>query len=514
MALDTARGMTAIVIGGGHNGLTAAATLAGQGARVTVLERAAEPGGMMVAGDGSGAAHLIWNLRPAALSALGTDAAALGLGAPLPTVALDPDGRHVVIEGDEARLAGGEPHPEAEPYRALRQRLRRFARVLAPLVLGPPPRLGEGWLTRSGLADLRGLGRLGLDLRRLGRADMQEFLRIVLSNVSDVVLEHLSDGPLAASLAFDGVLGARAGPRSPGTVLSLLYRHLQGGERRRPEGGMAALARRMAEAASARGVEIRCGTEVTGLTVEHDRVTGVRTATGETLAADIVLSSLGARPTLTLAGPEHFDAEVCRRIRNIRAEGTTAHLDITLAEPPRIPGLEEQLPGARLLFAPSILAMERAFNPIKYGQRPEAPMIEALVHRAENGGDRLSAVVQYVPREPVCGWSPAARKSLAETAIATIESYCPGFAGLVRETALLTPADIEARTGAPGGHWHHGEFAADQLLTVRPVNGMAQYRTGLPGLYLCGAGVHPGGDITGLPGRNAALVALSERVPA
>jgi phytoene dehydrogenase-like protein len=251
---------------------------------------------------------------------------------------------------------------------------------------------------------------------------------------------------------------------------------------------------------------------VAGLVVEDDRVRGVRLASGETVEADLVLSSLGAGPTLALAGAEHFDAEVCRRVRGIRAEGTTARLDLTLAGPPRIAGLDGAQLQARLLIAPSIEAMERAFNPVKYGRIPEAPIVEALVE-AEADGARISAVVQYVPHTPEGGWTEAARAALTESVIAAFERHAPGFRELVRGSTLMTPADIAARTGAPGGHWHHGEFSMDQMLTVRPVNGMAQYRTGLPGLYLCGAGAHPAGDITGLPGRNAALAAAADGVP-
>ncbi|HUF86248.1 MAG TPA: NAD(P)/FAD-dependent oxidoreductase [Thermohalobaculum sp.] len=503
--------MTAVVIGAGHNGLTAAAMLAGRGARVTVLERAAGPGGMM-AGDGIELAHLVWNLHPAALAAFGVDAGALRLGPPLPTVALDAGGRHVVIEGAEARLSDGAQHPEAEAYRALVARLRRFARVLAPLAAAAPPLLGARWLDRAGIADLAGLARTGLGLRRLGRAEMREFLRIALSNVADVVLDRLADGPLAASLAFDGVLGAKAGPRAPGTVLPLIYRQLQGGERRRPRGGMAVLAQRLAEAAGRRGAAIRYGVEATGLAVERDRVRGVLTAGGETVPADLVLSSLGARPTLMLAGPGHFDAEPCRRIRSIRAEGTAARLDLALSAVPRVAGLDARHLVGRLLLAPSVTAIEGAFNPVKYGRPSPEPVIEALIEAGE--APRVSAVVQYVPHSPPGGWTDDARAALTASVIAAFERHAPGFAGLVRGSTLLTPADIEARTGAPGGHWHHGEFSPDQMLTLRPVNGMARYRTGLPGLYLCGAGAHPGGDITGLPGRNAALAALADGVPA
>ncbi len=499
MALDRNRGCAAAVIGAGVNGLVAAAALARRGWPVTVLERAPVPGGMATgAGGPVELAQFVRGPHAAVLAELGLSRDDLRLGPPLPTVALDPAGRHVVVAPGRLRFADGTPHPDAAAFAALTDRLARFGRVLAPLLATAPPRLG-GWRSRAAVAQLSRLGRLGFDLRRLGARDMREFLRIALSNVADVILDAVPDGPASGALALDAVLGCRMGPRSPGTVVTLLYRTMQG-VLHRPEGGMAALAARLAAAAEARGAELRCRAEVAGIEVEADRVAGLALADGGRVAATTVLSSLGALPTLRLAGPEHFDAETCRRVRKIRAEGVTARIEIPLGRRPNVPGLGPSLQAARFVLAPSVDAVERAFDPVKYGAASRVPVIEASLTGTAQGAS-LSATVQYVP-------GGANRAEVARAVLAALAPVMPGLepAG---EPVVMTPADIERATGAPGGHWHHGEIALDQLLTLRPANGLAQYATGLPGLYLCGAGAHPGGDVTGLPGRNAALAALA-----
>ncbi len=167
--------------------------------------------------------------------------------------------------------------------------------------------------------------------------------------------------------------------------------------------------------------------------------------------------------------------------------------------------------AGRLLIAPDPDYVERAFNPAKYGELPTAPTIEMVL--SEVGDAKvLSAVVHFVPYAPEGGWTETTRAALEATILDTIEAYVPGLRDLVQASQLLTPTDIEEMTGAPGGHWHHAEMGIDQILTVRPVNQMAHYRFGVPGLYLCGAAAHPGGDVTGVPGRNSAMQLLKDGV--
>ena len=543
----------AIVIGAGHNGLTAAATLARKGKRVCVLERNEQVGGMMTEGTltpGVSAprmAHLLYNLNA-------TVARELGLGgriplrtAKLPTVSLSPDGLHTVIEDGQARLSDGTAHPQAEVFAALHARLIRFAGLLARLANQTPPKLDGGLGNAGTLSELSVLARLGLDLKLMGKKEMQEFLRVTLSNVHDLLVDELGDGPLAGAMAADAVRGAFAGPRSPGTVFSLMYRlgspkppgsartaagpgngggNSPGNGRGNSGGsadpvlpldGMAAVSEAFARAARDAGADIRCGQGVTQVQVDDaDRVTGVTLDNGQTLTAPLVLSSAGPLQTMQMAGPDHFDIEAVRRLRNLRNKGTTAKINLLLSGTPAFTGLSEELTAGRLLIAPSSTYVERAFNPAKYDAMPTAPVVEMVLPGLSGapGGDAgsgqqvLSAIVNFVPPAPTKGWRATERKALLKALLSTLEAYAPGIGKLVTASEVIAPDDIAAKTGAPGGHWHHLEMGLDQILTLRPTNGTAHYAFGPQGLFLCAASAHPGGDITGAPGRNSALQAL------
>ena len=210
---------------------------------------------------------------------------------------------------------------------------------------------------------------------------------------------------------------------------------------------------------------------------------------------------------MQMAGVAHFDIETLRRARHMRAKGSAAKVNLTLVARPVFKDLPEALHGARLLVAPSVADVERAFNPAKYGDLPKAPVLEAVLD-----GDRLSVIASHVPTEPEHGWTQSARAELAKTVVATLDAYAPGLKALVSDSEVLTPADIQRLTGAPGGHWHHAEMGLDQVLTLRPIAGQARYRLAVEGLYLCGASAHPGGDVTGLPGRNSAAQLMADGV--
>lgn len=506
-----------IVIGAGANGLTAAAVLAAKGRRVRVLERAERLGGMarnteLAEGvHGPEMAHLLYNLSPKVAKELSLKSA-LKLHA-LADVALAEDGAHAVFDGDSVRLAGGAAHPEAEAFLALHRRLCRFAGLLGQLADRTPPEIAGGI---AGLSDLGALGRLGLDLKRMGKAEMREFLRILLSNVYDLLLEDLGDGPLAGMLAADAVRGAHMGPRSPGTVFSLMYRLGQGGRAHLPEGGMGAVTEALAEAARRKGADIRTGCAVAAVLTEGDTVRGVRLEDGSEIAASCVVSSLAAPVSMHLAGVANYDIEAARRLRHMRARGNVAKVNLVLGALPEVPGLSRAEMAGRLVVAGSVTAVERAFNPVKYGEMSEAPVIEAVIPTltdrslARDGRHVLSANVQFVPYDPAGGWTEHLRETLRARVTARLDAVLPGLSGRVEAAEILTPADIEARIGAPGGHWHHGELSLDQLLTVRPVNGLARYRFGPRGYYLCGASAHPGGDVSGAAGRNAARQVLKD----
>lgn len=507
----------AIIVGGGHNGLTAAATLARKGKRVCVVERLASLGGMMASSDPEHPdapprlAHLLHNINPRVEREIGLRLQTK----PMSTVALSVDGEHVQIDGNRATLMDGTAHPQALKFAALHDRLCRYAGLLARLATQSPPKLRGSWTEPETFGELMGLARLGLGIRGMGQTEMREFLRVVLTNVHDLMVDELGDGLLAGAMSSDAVRGAFSGPKAPGTLFSLLYRlGNTGGEVRVPEGGMNAVVRAFSDAATRAGCVIKLAQGVKRVLVEGDRVQGVELDDGTMLEAKTVLSSLGPLATMQLAGLAHFDVETARRAKKMRAKGSVAKLNATLSALPAFDGLPTTLHGARLLVAPSSTYVERAFNPVKYGESSVEPCLELFFPNAHQSDQpqTLSANVSFVPHTPAQegAWTSALKDEVVARVMAVLERLAPGIGGLVKQSELLTPADIEAETGSLGGHWHHAEMGIDQILTVRPINGMAHYNCGVVGLYLCGASAHPGGDITGAPGRNSALQALKD----
>lgn len=515
--MSTIRTFDNIVIGGGLNGLVAAGVLARAGQSVCLLERAAHLGGMAAPGA-SGAprmAHLLYNLSPVVRRDLGLGARDWPFEtAALPTVALSEDGRHVVTQGASARFADGSPHPDAAAFAALHERLTGYAALLRHLAEAAPPGGDAAILSSARLKEVLRLGRVGLGLRRMGKPEMRRFLQILLSNAYDLILDDIPDGPLAGLMAADAVRGAAAGPRAPGTVFGLLYRMGHGGGASLPMGGMTAVIDAFSGAAGRAGAVIKTGCGVARILTDQDRVTGVITDRGQTLHTTRVLSSGGARMTAEMAGLAHFDIEATRRLRHIRARGTVAKINLTLDALPTIPGLPDDLLSARLVIAPTASYVEEAFNPSKYRETSPHPVIEALLpgqtDPAQRGaqGHALSLIVNYAPVDLAGGWDDPARAALLQTTLNTLTRYAPGLSDLVTGAEVIPPDQIEAETGAPGGHWHHAEMSLDQLLALRPAIGIGRYGMGPSGLFLCGASAHPGGDLMGLAGRNAAHAAL------
>ena len=507
----------AVVVGGGHNGLACAALLSKAGLKVLVLEAGGSAGGMarnLALADGFRVpelAHLLYLLHPEVEAELNLFRHGLRLAdSDLPTVALGPGRPPLLLPSDPAK-AEGLMAADLEAWTGLRERLLRFARTLAPFRVKAPPRLGSG----SG-ADWRSLAQLGWAIRSLGRDEMREFLRIVLMNVADLVEDELQDPLLQGAVAFDGVLGTGYGPRAPGTVLPLLYRLAGSAAGRQgavalPQGGMGAVGAAFARAAEAAGAVLRFDAAVLQVAVEDGRAAGVVLGDGERIEAPVVVSSLDPkRSFLDLVGPRHLDTGFVRRVRNIRARGAAAKLNLALDGLPEAPGLTRRHLAGRIVVAPSVAAIERAADAVKYGRHSETPVLEVVIpsladpELAPPGRHVLSAVVQYAPPTTAGGTSAAVRQGFAELALATLENVMPGLRRLVRAQELLLPEDIQSRTGASGGHWHHGELAIDQMLMLRPVPGAQNYATPIDGFYLCGAGCHPGGGIMGAAGMNAA----------
>ena len=504
-----------IIVGAGHNGMVCAAYLAQGGRRVLVLEAAEAPGGLAAdrefhPGFHASVAHSIGHFSSKVARDLRLKVH--GFGAPqrrLPLVGLRPSGEHLVLE--EGSLTGASAE-DAAAYGEYLRCLGRFADALKPFWLKAMPRIGN-----ASLADLTTFGRIGLNLRRMGKEDFREFLRVAALPARDLMDERFADGVLKAVLSWDGLIGAKLAPRSPnGAVLCMLYRMAEASRgimHDIPLGGAAGLIGALRRSAEALGAEIRCAAPVRRILVEGDAeglaAKGVELADGERLEAEQVVSATDPKRTfLELVGARHLDIGFSNRIRRLRCDGYVAKLHLALDGRPEFDGLAQ--PAGRLIAAPDLDAIEFAFDDAKHGELPAQPVMEIVVPSladaslAPSGQHVLSAHVLYVPYRLKGGWTDAARDLMRERAIDRLGQYAPRIREQIIHSEFLTPEDLERNCRVTGGHWHHAEFALDQMLMMRPTYEAAQYRTPLPGLYLCGAGCHPGGDLTGAPGHNAA----------
>lgn len=507
-----------LVIGGGHNGLACAAYLARAGREVTVLEAAPRAGGMAATrefapGFRASCAHLLYLLDDAIVSDLSLGSHGLSIAAEnLETFALDPGGQHLAI--NHHRIEGdGLPETDREAWPEYRRIMSKFAAFIGKLNRQQPPRI------RDSKADLYALGRMALGLRLMGRDDMREFLRIAGINMHDVLEERFESPLLKGALCLDAVLGCFSGPRSNNTVFTALHR-MSGnnggpaGALSVPAGGMGSVSQALANAAAAAGAEIRTGCRVKRILSDGLSVIGVELDSGETVNAGTIVSNADPKTTLLgLLGARHLETDVGWRVHNFRSRGNAAKLHLALEGLPTFTGLAADRSGQRLLIAPSPEYVDRAFNHCKYGEFSRSPAMEITIPTVHDdalapaGKHVLSAVVQYAPYSLKGGWA-AGREAFLGAVMDTLAAYAPDIREKTLAAELLTPEDLEREFGAAGGHWHHGELSLDQFLMLRPVPGAAQYRMPVDGLYLCGAGCHPGGGVMGSAGRNAAEAVL------
>ena len=522
----------AVVIGGGHNGLVAAAYLGKAGLRTVVLERRMTVGGAAATSElAPGArvptlAHTVGRLRPSVVRDLDLKRHGLSLVGPeVRAFAPGAGGDAIVLWSDVARTAEGlraRSAADADAYASFDGLVRALSGFLGEIAGRTPPDIES-----PGLGDaLAGL-QLGRTFRGLGRDNGRTITRVLPMAIADFVAESFETDALQAAIAWRGVQYTSMGPWSAGTTAVLLTDSAgndggAAGQTVFARGGPGALAAALEGAVREAGVEIRTDAEVSAVTSHDGRATGVVLAGGEEVTARAVVAGIDPKRLLTgLADPVAIGPSLLWRAGNIRTPGTVAKVNLVLSGLPVFPSAagDPRLLRGRILIAPGIDAMERAHDAAKFGRYSDAPMMEAtipsladpsLVEGAAPGTQVMSVIVQATPyslRDK--SWDDA-RDAFGDLVVRTLDSYAPGLAGLVTARQVLTPPDLERDYGLTGGHPMHGEHGLDQFFLWRPLLGHARYRIGLDGLYLAGAGAHPGGGITGQNGQNAAREIASD----
>jgi phytoene dehydrogenase-like protein len=477
-----------IIVGGGHNGLVAACYLAKGGLKTVVLERRESVGG------GAELDHATGPFSAQVIADLGLR---LELITPkVRVLALSDDGRSLSIYNNDVGATVKEIErfsaKDAKTYPEFVESFSRIGRVLAPLLTMTPPSIDK-----PSKGDVWQLGKVGLAFRGLGKKDEYRLLRWGPMAVADLVSEWFETELLRATVAARGIYGAFAGPWSAGTSLGLLWQAAMDGSAIGSsvsvKGGLAQL---LADGAKGAGAEIRTSTEVT-------RIEGgkVILRDGEEVEARAIVSNADPRTTfLKLVDPVELDPNFLLKMRNYRAPGVVAMIKLKLSGTPSFRGVdsEEKLAG-RIHIGPEIDYLERAFDASKYGEFSREPYLDISID------DKVMSIhAQFAPYKLKEGDWNTRREEFADVVVDRISHYSPNIKDLIVDRQVITPVDLEETYGLSGGHIHHGEQTLDQFFTFRPLIGWAQYRTPVERLYLCGAGTHPGGGLTGLPGANAA----------
>ena len=516
-----------IVVGGGHNGLVCACYLAKAGLRVRVLERSAIVGGAAVTEEfhpgfrNSTGSYTVGLLAPDVIRDLRLKSHGLRF-VPRPVANFLPhsDTESLTVFNDDSRTAREFARFSASDARALagfRAMVHEIGGVVRRQMDRTPPNIG------GGIGDMLNAGLAALDVKGLAMPRRRDLAEVFLKSAGDLLDGLFENQHIKAALAFDAVVGNFASPYASGTAYGLLHHafgELDGvpGAWGHAIGGMGAITQAMLAEARILGVEVETNAEVTRVVVERGRAVGVTLAdgtsrTGGSIAANLAPKTLYAH----LVEDTHLDDEFLQRVRAIRTESATLRINVALSELPNFtckPGNEMQdHHGAGIVIGPTLAYMEQAYLDARRGAWSDAPVIEMLIPStvddslARPGQHVASLFCQHFPRDRE--WDTH-REAAADTVFAAIDRFAPNFSSAVIAREILTPADLETRFGLPGGDIFHGAMTLDQLWVNRPVMGYAAYRGPIQGLYHCGAGAHPGGGVTGLPGRNAAREILRD----
>jgi len=521
-----------IVIGAGHNGLVTAGTLAKAGRRVLVLEARDVVGGAAVTeelfpgyrvspcADGAG------YLAPEVVRDLKLESHGLEI-VPTDPVAWSPqpDGTHLTFWRDTARTAKEIERfsaADAQAYPRFVALMQKLAGVVGGLARITPPDIPEvSW------KDLPPLLKLAGPVRAMGRAHVADLLRILPMPVSDLLNEFFESDAVKAAIATNAVRDITWGPKEAGTAYTLLYYWALSGtglfrSAGVVRGGMGGLTGALAAAARGFGAEIRTGAPVSRVVVKERRATGVVLEGGEEIAAGVVVSNANLRSTFfEMLDPTRLDPTFVKHVQNVKYRGSAARIHLAVRGLPEFTALkdsdgDELLRGA-IQIAPTMDAIQRAYDATKYGEFSSRPVLDVLIPTlsdptlAPEGHHVLSITAKFAPYALRGESWEDRREAFTDRVIDVLAEYAPKIRDQIVHRHTRVPPDLESGFGLPGGNGNHGEMTLDQFFHMRPIPGHADYGTPYAGLYLCGAATHPGGGVTGIPGQNAAREILKRK---
>ncbi len=524
-----ARTYDAIVVGGGHNGLVTAGYLARAGRSVLVLERRYLVGGACVTEEilpgyqASTTSYCCTLLRPEIIRDLELRRHGFDI-VPCP-VSFTPfaDSRHLLLgmgENEDAAAIARFSPKDAAAYPRFGAAMSRLAEFIRPTLAETPPDIA-----RPGLGGLLELLRLGRRFLTLPGADRALLVKVMTMSAADLLDEWFESPQLKASIAAGGTIGVYGSPRTPGTAFPLLH-YYEGGTMGAPglwgfvRGGMGGITRAMAAAARAHGAEIRTGAAVERIVVRNGAARGVVLEGGEEVLGRVVASNADPKRTfLGLVGRSNLPDDFVRGIETLRCNGNSGKVNLALSEPPdftALPGAGPHLHGNIQVAGADPEYLEAAFLDYRAGRPSRRPYLDVVVPSfldptlAPPGRHVMSISIKYIPYRLAEGDWRTRKEELGDLAIDTLAEYAPNLKGAILQRHILTPLDFEETFGLTGGNICHGDMALDQLFSMRPLPGWARYRTPIRNLYLCGSGAHPGGGVTGAPGRNAAREILHD----
>ena len=513
----------AIIIGAGHNGLVTAAYLAKAGKKVLVVEQRPIVGGIAATEEifpgykYSTGAHLAGQLSPEIIEDLELKRHGLEMLPLDPLIlALNPAGMSLIIPKEPAKAVEAIGHlskTDAAKFQSFCSLIRNLSSFLRTLYGLPMP-------DRSSAESFNPMDliKVGWKFHRLGEKEMYEFLRVLPMSMTDLLNEWFESELFKAAIAAGGLSGSFVGPHQQGTAYMFL--HHQIGEANGAfrtagfvRGGIGNLAQALARAAQQRGVEIKTGADVVRVITKSGVATGIVLQNGDEISADVVISNADVKRTfLKLVEPTYLDPLFLLQVKNIRARGTVARVNLALDRLPNFKGLEDGAAalGGVIQIGPTLEYLERAADDAKYGRFSHRPFLEITIPSvtdpslAPAGKHVMSIWMQSAPyhlREST--WDQQ-RDPLGDAVINTVEAYAPGFKNSILHRHVASPLDLECTFNLTEGHLYHAELALDQIFFMRPVPGWSRYHTPIGNLYLCGSGTHPGGGITGLSGYYAA----------